>query len=124
MADEKTRKEFLDLLSKSNPRTRKTTLRLIENKVSEDDTVFAQEELNFVEADATVRSVSIIATKTCDYGHLLDQHTRLVAVCEVCGLHTCSTAGCSYTCARCGRAICRRHVAFIYSSDEAYCSRC
>jgi DNA-directed RNA polymerase subunit RPC12/RpoP len=54
---------------------------------------------------------------------LQDQHTRLVAVCEVCGSHTCSAAGCSYTCARCSRALCRRHAS-VYANDEAYCSRC
>jgi hypothetical protein len=44
-------------------------------------------------------------------------------VCEVCGSHVCSTVGCSYTCARCSRALCRCHAS-VYSSDESYCSRC
>jgi hypothetical protein len=118
-----TRKDLLDLLSKCNPRTRKTTIRAIEGKVSQDNAAFVQEQLSFVEPDMTVRSVDFISSRTCSFGHLQDQHTHLVAVCEVCGSHTCSTAGCSYTCARCSRALCRRHAS-VYANDEAYCSRC
>jgi hypothetical protein len=125
--NEKTREDFLGSLSKSNPRTRKTVMRVVEGKASQDNAAFIQEQLNFIEQDATgmtVRSVDFISSRTCDFGHLQDQHVHLTAVCEICRAHTCSTAGCSYTCARCGRALCRRHVSFIYSSDEAYCSRC
>jgi len=120
---EETRDELLELLKQCNPRTRKTVMRVIEGKVSRDKAAFIQEQLSFMEPDMTVRSVDVIATKTCDAGHLLDQHVRLIAVCEVCGLHTCSTPGCSFTCARCGRALCRRHAS-VYGDNEAYCSTC
>ncbi len=120
---EETLDELLDRFAKCNPKTRKTVRRSIGGKVSEDNAAFVQEQLSFVEPDMTVRSVDVIATKTCDAGHLLDQHTRLVGLCEICGSHTCSTAGCSYTCARCGRALCRNHAS-VYENNEAYCSRC
>lgn len=120
---ENTRDELLELLKRCNPRTRKTVMRVIEGKVAQDKAAFIQEQLNFMEPDATVRSVDFISSRTCDFGHLQDQHTRLVAVCEICGVHTCSTAGCSYTCARCGRALCRRHAS-VYEDGEAYCSGC
>ena len=123
---EETRDELLELLAKCNPRTRKTVMRVLEGKASQDNAAFIQEQMSFIEQDAsgmTVRSVDFVSSRTCDFGHLQDQHTRLTATCEICGAHTCSTAGCSYTCARCSRALCRRHAS-VYSSDEAYCSKC
>ena len=108
-----TRQDLLDLL----------VMRVIEGKVSQDNAAFVQEQLNFVEPDLTVRSVDFVSSRTCDFGHLLDQQTRLVAVCERCGLHTCSAPGCGFTCTRCGIALCRRHAS-VYAEGEAYCTTC
>ena len=117
------RQDFLDLLAKCNPRTRKTVLRVIEGKVDADGAAFVQEQLSMLEPDLTVRQVDFVSSRTCSFGHMQDQQTRLVAVCEVCGVYTCSTPGCSFTCARCGKALCRRHSR-VYGESEAYCSRC
>jgi len=117
------REDFLDELGRSNPRTRRTTVRRIEGRASQDGAPFVQEELNFVDPDMTVRSVNYIGTRTCDFGHLQDQQTRLVAVAECCGAITCSANGCSYTCTNCGRAICRPH-AKVYDDGEVCCPRC
>jgi hypothetical protein len=118
-----TREEFLDLLARSNPRTRKTTTRIIEGRASEDNTAFVQEELNFVDPSMTVRSVNLIATRFCDSDHVLDQTTRLVARCRICNALTCSAPGCSFTCARCRAPVCAAHIR-VYDEKEAYCSRC
>ena len=120
---EMTREELLALLARSNPRTRRTVMRVVEGKVDQDNAAFIQEQLSFVDRGLTVRSVDFISSRTCSFGHLQDQQTRLVAVCEVCHSYMCSTPGCSFTCARCGRAICRRHV-HVCGEDEAYCSGC
>lgn len=120
---ENTRDDLLELLKRCNPHTRKTVMRVIEGKVGQDKAAFIQEQLSFMEPDTTVRSVDFISSRTCDSGHLQDQQTKLVAVCEVCGAHTCSTPGCSFTCARCGRALCRHHAS-VYEDNEAYCSNC
>ena len=130
------RQEFLDLLAQCNPRTRRTTLRLIEGKAQEDNAAFVQERLDFIDRDGTVRSVDLISSRTCSFGHCLDQQTRLVGVCEVCHAYTCSvgaTSGapgkatsptaCSFSCVKCGCALCRRHV-HISSDGETYCPRC
>lgn len=121
---ENTRDQLLELLKRCSPRTRKTVMRVVEGKVSQDNAAFIQEQLSFMEPDMTVRSVDFISSRCCDFGHLQDQHVRLVAVCEICGAHTCSTSGCSFTCARCGRALCRRHAVSVYGDNEAYCSTC
>jgi hypothetical protein len=79
--------------------------------------------LNFVDPDLTVRTVNYIGTRTCDFGHLQDQQTRLVAVAECCGAITCSAPGCSWTCTDCSRSICRPH-AKVYDDGEVCCPRC
>jgi hypothetical protein len=114
---------LLNQMPGSHPRTRKTVMRVIEGKADQDDAAFIQEQLSFIEPDMTVRQVDFISSRTCSFGHLQDQQTRLVAVCEMCGVYTCSTPGCSFTCIRCGRALCRKH-AHVYADGEAYCSGC
>ena len=120
---EKTREEILDLLRRCNPRTRKTVLRVIEGKVSQDNAAFIQEQLSFIEPDMTVRTVDFVSSRLCDAGHALDQQNRLLGICQHnnCSANVCSHPGCGYTC-RCGRLFCHRHVR-VYG-DEAYCSRC
>ena len=118
-----TREEFLDLLARSNPRTRKTTTRIVEGKASEDGAAFVQEELNCVDPSMTVRSVNLMATRFCDADHVLDQTTRLVARCRICNALTCSAPGCSFTCARCHAPVCAAHAS-VYGEGEAYCPRC
>jgi hypothetical protein len=120
---ERTRGDFLNLLRRSNPRTRKTVMRVIEGKADQDGAAFVQEQLNFIDPEMTVRSVDFISSRTCSFGHLQDQQTRLTGVCERCGAVTCSTPGCSQSCQRCGRAYCRAHIS-VYSNGEAYCARC
>lgn len=117
------RQDFLDLLSQCNPRTRKTTFRLIEGKADQDAAAFVQEKMDFIDMDGTVRSVDLISSRTCSFGHLQDQQTRLTSVCERCGAYTCSSPGCSFTCLRCGGAFCRRHI-HIFSDGKAYCNKC
>ncbi len=123
-----TRKAFLRQFRKGNPRTQKTTLRIVEGKVTDDNAAYVQDVLSYVAPDLTAQQLDIITSRTCSFGHLQDQSTRLTARCEVpgCKAVTCSTPGCSHTCGRCGRALCRRHV-HLYDGDkkeEAYCTRC
>jgi Fe2+ or Zn2+ uptake regulation protein len=120
-----TRKELLDLLKGCSPRTRKTVLRLVEGKASQDGVSFVKENLSFLEQDGTVRAVEIFGARTCDFGHVLDQQTRLVSVCAKCGRYTCSSSSpqCSWTCSCCGNSFCRSHVS-TYADGESYCARC
>jgi len=98
-------------------------MRVVEGKVSQDNAAFIQEQLSFIEPDMTARQVDFVSSRTCSFGHLQDQQVRLVGVCEVCGAFTCSAPGCSFTCGRCGKAVCRGH-ARVYGETESYCSHC
>ncbi len=120
-----TRKELLELLNSSGPRTRKTVVRTVEGKVSQDGVSFVKESLGFMQPDGTVRSIELIGTFTCGCGHLTDQQTRLLSVCTKCGNYTCSSSSpqCSFTCQGCGKSFCRQHIS-VYADGECYCSKC
>jgi len=117
-----TRKELLARVRRCSPRARKTVLRVIEGKVSQDGAAFIKETFDLLEPDGTARSIDFFSARTCDCGHLLGE-TKLVAVCEACGRYTCSAPGCSFTCMACGGAFCRRDVS-VYADGEAYCWKC
>jgi hypothetical protein len=121
--DEKTRAELLDLLARSNPRTRRTVLRVIEGKVGQDDIAFLQEQLSFVAPDLTVRNVDFVSIRLCSAGHVLGQEQHLVAQCSRCSAWTCSAPGCTRTCSSCNTLLCSA-CAHVYGADEAYCARC
>jgi hypothetical protein len=127
MSEAMTRKELLDLLAKSEPKTRNTSMRVIEGKVDQDGAAYIHEKVDFVDSDLTVRSVDFTSSRTCSFGHLQDQKVRLLSVCEVCAAYTCSWAEdgsrCSFTCVRCGRAICKNHT-FLHAKKDAYCPQC
>jgi hypothetical protein len=122
------RDDFLDLLAESDTKTRKSSLRIVGGKVSEDDTQYIHEQLDFVDSDQTVREIDLVSSRTCSFGHLLDRQVRLVSRCEVCGAYTCSASEddgykCSYTCVRCGKAICKK-CSSLDADKEAYCPKC
>lgn len=108
--NEKSRKEFLDSLAKADKKTRDTSISSYEGKVDQDQAGYVVEKLSFLDpSDITMRRVTHHSTKACSFGHLLDQKTRLVSRCEICQKFTCSAPGCSFTCSRDGRALCRSH---------------
>ena len=116
------RKDFLDSLATSDKKTRETSVSSFEGKVEQDQAAYVVEKLSFLDAgDMTMRRVTHHSTKACSFGHLLDQKTRLVSRCEVCQKFTCSAPGCSFTCSRCGQALCRSHAKV--HAGQAYCAR-
>jgi hypothetical protein len=117
------RQDILSEAAQSAGRTRKTTARLVEGKAGTDAPMFENEEISFRGPDMTMRSVKLIISRTCSAGHLTDDRVHMVGVCEVCLSYTCSTEGCSFTCHRCGRALCARH-AHVLANGEACCARC
>lgn len=115
--------DILNEAAQSAGRTRKTTARVVDGVAGPDAPMFENEELSFRDPDMTMRSVKLLINRTCSSGHLTDDHVRMVGVCEVCGAYTCSTEGCSFTCRRCGRALCARH-AHVLGDGDAVCGRC
>ena len=118
-----TREDLLDLLARSNPRTRRTVVRVLEGRVSQDDVAFIQEQLTFVDPTMTVRNVDFVGVRQCSAGHVLGQEQHLVAQCSRCSAWTCSAPLCTNICTSCGILICRA-CSHVYGPDEAYCARC
>jgi hypothetical protein len=116
------REDLLKLLAKCSPRTRKTVIRVVDGRMSQDDAAFVQEQVSFIEPDMTVRTVDFISSRLCDAGHAIDQQNRLVGQCSICKAYVCSQCQAA-TCGRCGLLVCGAH-ARVYGEGEAYCSRC
>jgi len=124
MSETKSRKELLDIVAKSEPKTRTTSMRVIEGKADENRATYIHEHVDFVDSDMTVRSVDFTSSRTCSFGHLQDQKkVHLFSVCDECHSRTCTAEGCSFTCVRCGRAVCR-NCASLHANKDAYCPKC
>jgi len=125
--NERTRKDFLDLLKKSNPRERKTAVQRVEGKVSSDGTNYVKEELSFMSPDLTTRQVTFVSSRLCDCGAMLSANNPILGTCQyisvrnkVCEVYLCSQ--CSRACERCRKRICPKHS--IKVGDVFYCRRC
>ena len=124
------REEIEALADKSTGQTRRSAIRILEGKASEDNVTQSQHQYNFIDENLTVRSIDYVGTRTCDFGHVLGQgqQAQITARCEVCGKLTCSMSmdsgpRCSFNCLHCGKALCRPH-AHIYVDGQVYCSNC
>jgi len=124
--NEKSRKDFLDLFKKSNPRQRNTTVQRVEGKASSDGTNFVKEELSFMSPDLTTRQVTFVSSRLCDCGAMLSANSPILGTCQYksfgkeCGVYLCSQ--CSRICERCRKRICPKHSVKV--NDVYYCSGC
>ena len=124
--NEKSRKDFLDLLKNSNPKQRKTTVQRVEGKASSDGTNFVKEELSFMSPDLTTRQVTFISSRLCDCGAMLSANNPILGTCQykglgkACEVYLCSQ--CSRNCEQCQKSICSKHSVKI--GDVYYCIGC
>lgn len=117
------RDEFLKSVENIVPRTHDMEQAILDGKISDDNREYSVDKVTGMDPDGVLLSIKNVSRKTCDFGHLQDQKVRFLSKCEKCGKVTCVTEGCGFTCQRCGRALCRRHVS-VYSDGQAYCSAC
>ena len=117
-----TRQDMLNEMNTAGPRARQTTIRLIEGDVADDGVAYTKETLNFLDNDGTTRSLEVLSTRLCSFGHVLDQRVNPAARATCCGAITCGTPGCCQNCIRCGVSLCRRHTQFV--DGEPFCRRC
>ena len=117
------RDKFLESVENNTPRTHQVEQAILDGKISRDGIKHIVDIVSSVDDDGVTRVIKNVSHKTCDFGHLQDQKTKFLSKCQHCGLVTCDTEFCGYTCQRCGRAFCRRHVS-VYSDGQAYCSAC
>ena len=117
------RTKFLKSVEKMVPRTHETEQAILDGKISDENREYTVDKVTGMDPDGVMVTIKNVSHTTCDFGHLQDQKVRLLSKCEKCGKVTCVTEGCGFTCRRCGRAFCRRHVS-VYSDGQAYCSAC
>jgi len=120
---ERSRRDFLELLAKCNPRTRSTTMQAVEGRASEDKVGYIKEELSFLEPDLTTRRVTFISTRVCDCGKLVSQENALAGACQFPGCTNFTCKECARVCSRCRRMFCPGHYS-SYVDGDIFCARC
>jgi len=120
--NEKSRQDFIDLLNRSNPKQRKTSMQSVEGKVSADGVTYIREEINTVTPDMTARQVVFLSSRECDCGQVLGQDNPLKGKCQHPGCKHFVCRACCRTCGRCGMTVCYRHSRQV--SGVYYCKRC
>jgi hypothetical protein len=120
------RDEFLRSVENVVPRTHEVEQSILDGKISDDNREYTLDKVTGLDPDGRMISIRNVSHKTCDFGHLLQPKTNL-SECQQCGKVTCPAVEgsykCSYSCIRCGAAICRK-CASMRGSKEAYCPKC
>jgi len=101
---------------------RRTTLRVLGGKLAGRGAPFVRERLEWDDPREGPRTVDIVETSTCSFGHTVDDKVRVAGICEIGGEVLCSTEGCLRQCERCGIVVCRAHS--LTRKETTYCRRC
>ena len=64
---------------------RQTTLRVLGDKLDRYGALFQKEHLLFEDAREGPRSVDIVQTNTCSFGHTIDDKIRVAGICDIGG---------------------------------------
>jgi len=100
---------------------RQTTMRVLGRKLQKDGTAFHKEQFQFEDRRDGPRTVSVVQTNTCSFGHTVDDKVRVAGICEIGGEILCSTEGCALQCVHCGAVVCRIHSRTY--GEKTYCNR-
>ncbi len=101
--------------------SRQTTLRVLGGKLDKDGMPFRKEHLQFEDDKEGPRTVDVVQTGTCSFGHTIDDKVRVAGICEIGGEVLCSHEGCMLQCIHCGAVVC--HIHSSMHGDKTYCSR-
>ena len=102
--------------------SRHSTLRVLGGKLDGSGAPFHKEHVQFEDEREGPRTVDIVQTSTCAFGHVVDDKVRAAGICEIGGEVLCSTEGCLLHCVHCGAVICRVHSKTF--GEKTYCRRC
>lgn len=100
---------------------RQTVLRMLGEKLAKDSAPFRKEHLQFEDDRDGPRTIDVVVTGTCSFGHTVDDKVRVAGICEIGGEVLCSSEGCLFQCVRCGAVVCRRHSST--HDENTYCQR-
>jgi hypothetical protein len=114
-----------DLLEEFRARgggARRRTLRVLGGKLGQRGAPFHRESLVFEDDVEGPQTIDLVETRTCSFGHTVDDQVRVAGICEIGGEVLCSTEGCLRHCRHCGAVVCRRHSRTY--GELTYCTRC
>ena len=114
--------QLLQELREKGGGSRQSTLRVLSGKVDRHGAPFRRESLQFEDEAEGLRTVDVVETRTCAFGHTIDDKTRVAGICQICGEVLCSSPGCMSQCVRCGAVVCRRHGRTY--GEVTYCRSC
>ena len=100
--------DYLNMLD-DHPGTRVSTTRLAGRRATTDNVLFTREHIETEDDGGGLRQIDVFDTRTCSFGHFLDQNVRATAICGFCHELMCSIDGCAGSCSECGMACCARH---------------
>jgi hypothetical protein len=101
--------------------SRHTVRRVLGGKLERDGTTFLKEHLQFEDEREGIRTLDVVQTSTCSFGHTIDEKVRAAGISEIGGEVLCSTEGCLLRCVHCGAVVCRVHGSIYH--DKTYCQR-
>ena len=118
--------DYVHLLD-GHPGLRTSTTRLLGGRAADDNVMFDHQHIETVDDAGNAVQADVYDTRTCSFGHTLDQACRAVGICEIGGEVLCAAPSCSAACAVCGAVCCARHRKTRDLGDGrtvTYCSRC
>ena len=101
--------------------SRQTVLRTLGGKLNKDGVSSRIEHLQFEDEREGPRTVDVVETGTCHFGHTIDDKVRVTGICEIGGEVLCAAEGCMRQCVHCGAVVCRLHSSTY--GDKTYCQR-
>jgi len=101
--------------------SRHSILRVLGGKLDPRGAPFHKEHVQFEDEREGPRTVDVVETGTCSFGHVVDDKVLVAGICELGGEVVCSTAGCTFVCVHCGAVVCRRHARTY--GETTYCNR-
>ncbi len=102
--------------------SRHTIKRVLGRKLDNGGAIFEKEKLLYEDIQDGPRTVEIVQTNTCSFGHTIDDKVRVSGICEIGNEVLCSSEGCMLQCAHCGAVVCRRHS--VSHNEKVYCINC
>jgi len=100
---------------------RRTTLRALGSKLDKNGSPFHKEHFEFEDEREGPRTIDVIQTGTCSFGHTIDDKIRVAGICEIGDEVLCAAEGCMLQCAHCGAVVCRVHGSTY--GEKTYCRR-
>jgi len=102
--------------------SRQSVLRILGGKLDRHGAPFWKKHLEFEDPREGPRTVDVVQTNTCSFGHTIDDKVRAAGVCEIGHEVLCSIPGCLLQCTNCGAVVCRRHARTY--GQKTYCRNC